>query len=355
MLAPMNAPPARIGVLLLQLGGPDRQEAVAPFLRRLFSDPDILPVPGGALVQWPLAWAIAAARAPKVRGYYRRIGGGSPLRRWTERQAELLQADLERRTDASGATLAVAVAMRYAPPFTAEALDRLQNCDALLALTLFPQYSLATTGSSLGELARVRRRRHDQRPLIVIDRWFDARDYWAALAARIRTAVAQLPSAARPRSLILWSAHGLPQRIVDRGDPYVAEIEDTVRGTMAMLGDLGLPYRLAFQSRTGPIRWTRPATDQVIREEGAGGRRAMVVVPVSFVSDHIETLYEIDLLYGEEARKHGITSFVRVDSFNDGADLTAVLGRLAAERLAAAGWIGAPAHPPAAERPLAGR
>jgi ferrochelatase len=340
MLAPMNAPPASIGILLLQLGGPDSQEAVEPFLRRLFSDPDIIPVPGGPGVQHLLAWAIARARSPKVRGYYRRIGGGSPLRRWTERQGELLQAELGRRAPGE-ASIRVAVAMRYAPPFTEDALDRLRDAEALLALTLFPHYSVATTGSSLKELEQVRHRRGDSRPLVAIDRWFDAPDYCQALAARIRAAAALIPPALRGESLLLWSAHGLPQKIVDRGDPYVSEIQATVAKTMAELSDLGLPHRLSFQSRTGPIRWTRPATEQVIREEAARGRRGMVVVPVSFVSDHIETLYEIDLLYGEEARRLGIVHFERIDSFNDGADLTAVLARLAEERLRGAGWIGA--------------
>jgi ferrochelatase len=332
MLAPMNAPPAKVGILLLQLGGPDTQEAVEPFLRRLFSDPDIIPVPGGPRVQGALGWLIARGRAPRVRGYYARIGGGSPLRRWTERQAELLQQAL------GPGGPQVAVAMRYAPPFTADALDRLADADALLALTLFPQYSVATTGSSLSELARVRDQRRDQRPLVAVDRWFDAPDYHAALAARIRAAAAKLPAAAREKSLILWSAHGLPQKIVDRGDPYVHEIHATVAGTMALLGDLGLHHRLAYQSRTGPIKWTGPATDEVIREEAARGRRGMIVVPVSFVSDHIETLYEIDLLYGEEARRLGIEHFIRIESFNDGADLTAVLARLVTERLAAESW-----------------
>ena len=328
MLRAMNAP--RVGILLLQLGGPDTQEAVEPFLRRLCSDPDIIPVPGGPRVQGALGWLIARARSPKVRGYYARIGGGSPLRKWTERQAELLQQAL------GGPQ--VAVAMRYAPPFTDDALDRLASADRLLALTLFPQYSVATTGSSLAELARVRGQRGDQRPLVTIDRWAAAPDYWAALADRIRAAAAKLPADVRPQSLILWSAHGLPQKIVDRGDPYVREIDATVAGTMALLGDLGLPHRLSYQSRTGPIQWTKPATEEVIREEAAAGRKGMVVVPVSFVSDHIETLYEIDLLYGEEAKRLGIEHFIRMESFNDGADLTAVLARLVNERLAAEGW-----------------
>ena len=133
---------------------------------------------------------------------------------------------------------------------------------------------------------------------------------------------ATLPAGVRDGALILWSAHGAAGE--DRGaggDPYVAHIEATVAGTMAQLADLGLPHRLSYQSRTGPIRWTGPATDEVIREEAARGRRALIVVPVSFVSDHIETLYEIDILYAEEARRRGIETFVRMESFNSGVDL----------------------------------
>ncbi len=334
--------PRSIGVILLQLGGPERLEAVAPFLRNLFSDPDIIPVPGGPAVQRPLAWLISAVRSPKVRGYYARIGGGSPLRCWTEAQARNLEAELARRTGGgSGAPrFRVAVAMRYWHPFTAEALDTVADADHLLALSLFPHYSLATTGSSLKELVAVRARRGDQRPLVVIEHWYDSPAYLAALAARVRAAVTRLTPEGRTGALILWSAHGLPQKIIDRGDPYVEHIKASVAGAMAHLADLGLPHRLAYQSRTGPIRWIGPATEEVIREEAAGGRRALVIVPVSFVSDHIETLYEIDLLYGEEARRLGITEYVRMESFNEAADLTHVLAGLIEERLGREGWLG---------------
>ena len=340
----MSAPdaPRRIGVLLLQLGGPDRISAVTPFLENLFSDPDIIPVPGGPRIQRPLARLIARARTRKVEGYYRQIGGGSPLRRLTELQADHLAAELVRRSVAGGPEFQVAVAMRYWEPDTAAALDRVAGADALLALTLFPHYSRATTGSSLKELALVREGRSDRRPLVTVDRWFDAPDYLLALAERIRAAAGTLPAEVRDGALILWSAHGLPEKIVAAGDPYVEHIDATVAGTMAQLADLGLPHRLSYQSRTGPIRWTGPATDEVIREEAVRGRRALIVVPVSFVSDHIETLYEIDILYAEEARRRGIETFVRMESFNGGVDLTRVLARLVEEAARAAGWLAVP-------------
>jgi len=337
--------PRSIGVILLQLGGPERLEAVAPFLKNLFSDPDIIPVPGGPAVQKPLAWLISTVRAPRVRRLYAQIGGGSPLRCWTEVQARNLEAELTRRAASRlgprAPSVRVAVAMRYWHPFTEEALAAVSGAEALLAVSLFPHYSIATTGSSLKELARLRAANGDERPFAVLEHWYDAPSYLEALVARIRTAVDRLTPEGRAGGLILWSAHGLPQKIIDRGDPYVTHIEATVAGTMARLADLGLPHRLAYQSRTGPIKWIGPATEEVIREEATHGRRALVVVPVSFVSDHIETLYEIDLLYGDEARRLGIQEYVRMDSFNEAADLTGVLAGLVEERLAAVGWMDA--------------
>jgi ferrochelatase len=338
--------PRTVGIVLLQLGGPERLPDVAPFLRNLFADPDIIPAPGGSRLRRALAWLIGTLRAHKARGTYRRIGGGSPLRRLTEEQAHRLEAELGHRVAARGPidqVFRAAVAMRYWHPFTGEALDRLAAADALIALSLFPHYSSATTGSSLAELGRERARRGDTRPLAVIDRWFDAPDYVDALAARVRRAMDRLSPEGRTGALILWSAHGLPQKLVDAGDPYVSHVEATVAGVMARLADLGLPHRLGYQSRTGPIRWTGPGTEKVLREEAARGRRAVVMVPVSFVSDHVETLYEVDLLFGEEARRLGIREYVRTESFNDGADLTAVLARLVEERAAREGWIAAAA------------
>jgi ferrochelatase len=332
--------PRIVGILLLQLGGPEKLDQVAPFLRTLFSDRDLIPLPGGPLGQRAFAWLIGTLRAPKVRGYYRRIGGGSPLRRLTEHQGLNLEAELERRAQSRGETIRfrVAVAMRAWHPFTDEALDQLQAAETLMALPLFPHFSAATTGSSLKELERVRAHRGDRRPLAVIEHWYDDSGYLDALASRVRQAVGRLSPAGRAAGFILWSAHGLPQSFIERGDPYVRHIEATVAGVMARLADLGLPHRLGYQSRTGPLNWTGPGTDEVLREEAARGRRAVVMVPVSFVSDHIETLYEIDLLFHERAREFGITEYVRSESFNEGADLTAVLARLVEDRMAHEGW-----------------
>lgn len=333
--------PRSVGILLLQLGGPETLAQVAPFLRQLFSDHDLIPLPGGPLGQRGLAWLIGTLRAPRVRGFYRQIGGGSPLRRLTEEQARRLESELDTRARARGdAThFTVAVAMRAWHPLTEEALEKLTQADALLALSLFPQFSAATTGSSLRELARVRERRGDRRPLGVIKDWFDDPGYLDALAERVRQAVARLSPAGKDEAFILWSAHGLPERFVAAGDPYVRHIEATVAGAMSRLKDLGLPHRLGYQSRVGPLRWTAPGTDAVLREEARRGRRAVVMVPVSFVSDHVETLYEIDILFAGIARELGFTEYVRSESFNAGADLTAVLARLVDEHIAGEGWI----------------
>ncbi len=333
--------PRTVGILLLQLGGPQTLAEVAPFLRSLFSDHDLIPLPGGPIGQRALAWLIGTLRAPRVRGYYRQIGGGSPLRRLTAEQAQNLIAELGRRAGAIGSgaiKFRVAVAMRAWHPFTEEALDQLVDADALLALPLFPQFSAATTGSSLRELERIREQRSDRRPLAVIEHWHDNPRYLEALASRIRQAVARLSPAAKKHAFILWSAHGLPQSFVERGDPYVRQIEATVTGAMSSLGDLGLPHRLGYQSRTGPLRWTGPGTDEVLQEEAARGKHAVVMVPVSFVSDHIETLYEIDILFRDKAKDAGFTEYVRSESFNGGADLTAVLADLVEEELERKGW-----------------
>jgi ferrochelatase len=228
--------------------------------------------------------------------------------------------------------------MRSWHPLTDEALDRLAAAEALVALPLFPQFSTATTGSSLKELDRVRERRGDRRPLAVIEHWHDDPSYLDALAARVRQAAGRLSPSGRQHAFILWSAHGLPQSFTERGDPYVSHIETTMSGAMSRLADLGLPHRLSYQSRTGPLRWTGPGTEEVLREEAARGRRAVVMVPVSFVSDHIETLYEIDLLFRERAQEFGITEYVRSDSFNEGDDLTAVLAGLVEDRIARENW-----------------
>lgn len=301
----------KTGILLLNLGGPDTLGAVRPFLTRLFSDREIIRLPGGPVGQWFLGRIIAAARTKEVQENYRRIGGGSPIVRWSTLQGEGMAARLRAR----GHDVEFALCMRYWNPDTDAALDRLESSGAerLLSLTLYPHYSMATTGSSVAELLRVMKRRKTKLPLARIDEWYDHPAYLDALAARIRDALAAFPAGATPT--LLFSAHGLPKHFIDDGDPYVRHIEVTRQGLLARLPSL--PHVLAYQSRVGPVEWIGPSTDEMIGRLARDGVKDVCAVPISFVSDHIETLYEVDMLYGDQARKAGIVNFRRPEGLND--------------------------------------
>jgi ferrochelatase len=320
------------------MGGPDSLEAVQPFLRNIFSDRDIIQLPGGALLQRPFARLIARLRAPEVSENYARIGGASPIGATTAAQASGLAAELEAR----GHPMPVAVAMRYWHPFTDEALTELAAAGVgrLVVLSLYPHFSWATSGSSLNELMRVHARRGLDLRMTVVDRWYDHPGYLDALARRVRETVTGLglrleDPAVRSTVLVLWSAHGLPKRFIDRGDPYVRHVDATLRGVVQRLADLGLEHRLGYQSRTGPVQWIGPGTEEVLAGAYADGYRHVVFVPVSFVSDHIETLYEIEMLFGDEARALGYQTVARVPAFDAAPDFVALLADLVMERLGA--------------------
>ena len=305
----------RYGVLLFNLGGPDTLDDVEPFLVRLFSDRDIVELPLGALFQPLFARLIARVRGPSVRRNYASIGGGSPQLRLTRAQAEALSV----RLGGTSAPVPVAIAMRYWRPDTQTALGELVRAGVtrIVTLTLYPHYSRATTGSSERELLRVLARPEWTGRFRVggIDRFPEEPSYIGALAATVRDALAGFPEGARFRVHLLFSAHGLPQRFVDAGDPYVRETEATVRALLARLA-LPNPHALAYQSRTGPVKWTSPGTEEVLRDLGARGVREVLVVPVSFVSDHIETLYELDQLFAGAARRAGIADYRRSAALN---------------------------------------
>ena len=254
---------------------------------------------------------IACGRTKEVQENYRKIGGGSPIVRWSTLQGR----GLVDRLRARGHDVEFALAMRYWNPTSDEALRELdeRKVDRLLALTLYPHHSVATTGSSVAELRRAMKRRGTRLPLDVIDRWYDHAGYVRALALRAQAALAEFPEGARPT--ILVSAHGLPKHFVDDGDLYCEHIQATMRDVLAHLPPL--PNVLAYQSRVGPVPWIGPSTDQVIDQLAGSGVQDVLVIPISFVSDHIETLYEVDLLYGDQARRRGIRSFRRIDSLND--------------------------------------
>lgn len=309
-------------VLLLNLGGPASEKAVGPFLRSLFSDPMIIQLPGGGLVRPALARLIAAARAPKVRRYYRAIGGGSPLLRLTEAQSVALTHELGRRGREG---VVVRPVMRYTEPRAHTVLSHLREAGIreAIALPLYPQECMATTGSSLADLERARGKIDPGLKLFVIRGFHDHPGYIDAVAGRVAHSLRGLDDGERSRAILLFSAHGVPENLSRRGDPYIAQVHETVEAILARIDWRG-PRRLAFQSRTGPVRWVGPGTDEVLVE--LAGAEAVVVVPVSFVSDHIETLYEIDILYAALARRLGIRRFVRTESLNS---VPAFIGALA--------------------------
>ncbi len=317
-----------LGVALLNMGGPGGPGEVRAFLRALFSDRDLIRLPGGPALQGVFAILIAALRTRKVQGNYRRIGGGSPLLDLTRRQAE----GLRRALAARGVPAAVEPLMRYTRPRAVDALRALRRAgaDALVAVSLYPQFSRATTGSSLADLERAAVDSGLFPRRSVVDRYPEHPGYLEAVAERVREGLAGFPEERRGRVVLLFSAHSLPERAVREGDPYVAEIERTVAGVRARL-PAEQPWRLGFQSRTGPVRWVGPDTAEVLRDLGREGVREVLVVPAAFVSDHIETLYEIDLLFAEDARAAGIADFRRAPSLNDSPTFAAALADLVLE------------------------
>ena len=303
----------RVGVLLLNLGGPDRLEDVRPFLYNLFSDPEIirLPVPW---LQSPLAWLISTSRAKKSQANYQQIGGGSPLRRITEEQARALQKQLSQH----GQDAEVYVGMRYWHPFTEEAVAQVKRdgIDKLVVLPLYPHFSISTSGSSFRLLEDLWQEDSALQKInyTVIPSWYDSPGYLEAMADLIAQKLDQL---ANPdQAHVFFSAHGVPVSYVEEvGDPYQREIEACAQLIMQRLGRPNA-YTLAYQSRVGPVEWLKPYTEDAIKELAEKGVQDLVVVPLSFVSEHIETLQEIDMEYREVAEEAGIERFSRVPALN---------------------------------------
>jgi ferrochelatase len=331
--------PAPIGVLLFNLGGPDTLAAVEPFLVRLFSDREIIELPGGAALQPLLARIIAKARGRSVRRNYAQIGGGSPQLRLTRAQA----AALEQRLNApGGAPYRVVVGMRYSEPFVDEALDALSiaGVQRVVTLTLFPHWSKATTGSSRSELDRTIAAYPRLYPFEFahVDCYPEDPLYLDALTDTVRRGLERFAPEARGQVVLLFSAHGLPQKFIDAGDPYAAQIEATRQGVLARLG---APNRhvLGYQSRTGPVVWQGPGTEELLDRLGAEGVRHVLVVPLSFVGDHIETLYEVDILYKAHALACGIREYRRSEALNTHPTYIEALAGLVERSAAAAGWL----------------
>lgn len=299
----------RLGVLLLNLGGPDKLEDVRPFLYNLFSDPEIIRLPS-PLLQAPLAWLISSLRAKQSQQNYKKIGGGSPLRRITEAQAQALRTQLVQ----NGHEAQVYVGMRYWHPFTEEAIAQIKKdkIEELVVLPLYPQFSISTTGSSFRLLDRIWKTDPELQKIkyTVVPSWYDNSWYLQSMANLIATKLDQVKDPSKAH--VFFSAHGVPVSYIEEaGDPYQKEIEACAALIMQKLNRPN-PYKLAYQSRVGPVEWLQPYTDVAIEELAAQGVKELVVVPISFVSEHIETLEEIDMEYREIAEHAGIETFARV-------------------------------------------
>jgi ferrochelatase len=323
-----------IGLVVMNLGGPDSLDDVEPFLRRLFGDPDVIQLGWLSFLQPLLARAIAKRRGPLSRAAYQQIGGRSPIRAETTAQADAVAAELARR----GVAVKPVVAMAAWHPFADEALGALgaEGIDRAVALPLYPHESRATTGSSLNQLEEARAHRGGIE-IAAIKRYPDADGYVRAVMERFEEAVATLPAEHRQTAPVLFSAHGLPESYIKRGDPYLDDVRITVETVTRRLG-LGPRARLCFQSRVGPQRWLGPTTEATLDELAAAKTPAVVVVPIAFTGEHIETLQEIDILYKERAQKAGIVHFARARTVGCHPAFIAALADLVEATVHARGW-----------------
>jgi ferrochelatase len=316
----MANPTRRVGVVLFQLGGPDTPGAIEPFLFNLFCDPEIIDFPFARIGRKPLAKLISTTRAKKVQHHYSAIGGASPIRRFTEQQARALQAKLAE----DGLDASCFVAMRYWHPFTAEAIEqfRAAECDEVVLLPLYPQYSSTTTGSSLNEWRRLF---HDHVPSHCIETFYRHPLYLDALVEKVDEALARFADS--DSAEIVFSAHSVPVSVIAKGDPYQRHIEETVELLMQR-GRWRNRFRLCYQSKVGASKWLQPSLRRTIRDLAAQRVGEICVVPIAFVSDHVETLGEIAHEARAEAAALGIEQFEMTSGLNDSPTFIAALADL---------------------------
>lgn len=319
------------GIVMMNLGGPKNLDEVGPFLLKLFEDREIIQLP----VQRYLGPFIAKRRTPKVRKLYEGIGGGSPILHWTEEQGK----GMCERLDAMSPDTAphkFYVAFRYVDPFSEDALKQMKadGVKRAVAFTQYPQFSCSTTGSSLNELWRAARRLGLQEAFewSVIDRWPTHPRFIEAMTKTVRDGLQMFDEKDRDDTLLLFSAHSLPMDVINRGDAYPQEIGASVHEVMKRL-DFSHEYLLCYQSDVGPVPWLGPSTEEVIKNLGKKKRKNVLVVGIAFTSDHIETLSEIDIEYGELAHEVGITNFKRAPALNGEPLFQDALAEVVAEHL----------------------
>jgi len=293
-------------VVLFQLGGPDSLDAVQPFLYNLFCDPDIIDIPGAFLFRKRLAKIISTRRAPVVKELYRKIGKRSPILKHTMLQAQSLKSSLSVR----GTPVDVHIAMRYWHPMTDVTIQTLieNKTERVVLLPLYPHYCKATTGSSVNEWNRAIKRMNARFDSRLIEPYYDHPLYIEALVERIGIALRRVPEKDRGMVHLVFSAHGTPLKLVRDGDPYSHHIRRTYELVIEK-GNFGLTHHLCFQSKVGPQKWLEPSLLQTIDRLAHEKVSHMIVVPIAFVTDHIETLSEINMEAKTEAKKLGIKYF----------------------------------------------
>jgi len=316
----------RVGIVLFQLGGPDTLEAIQPFLYNLFCDPDIIDFPFARIGRKALAKLISTTRARKVQHHYSTIGGGSPIRRNTERQARALERELR----GQGVDAHCFVAMRYWHPFTREAIAQVEaaECDEVVLLPMYPQYSSTTTGSSLNEWNRLFR---DDIPVHCVETFYRNTIYLDSVVQRVNQALARFSQQDRPE--IVFSAHSIPTSVIEKGDPYQRHIEETVSLVMER-GAWSNPHRLCYQSKVGASRWLQPSLTHTLRELASKKVSEVCIVPIAFVSDHVETLGEIDHEARHLAQQLGFTQFEMSAGLNDSPTFIQALSQIVQDALA---------------------
>lgn len=305
----------KIGVVLFNLGGPDSLDAVEPFLFNLFNDPDIINFPLSFLFRKRLAKLISEKRSPKIVEQYKQIGGKSPLLELSQKQANALELELNKSINSK-----VYLAMRYWHPFTDETLQQMQKdgIEKIILLPLYPQYSISTTGSSKNEWDRIIDNFPDIKKInsVLINNYHDFPTYIDSIIEGINKTLQKFPENERINVVLLFSSHGTPIKLVKQGDPYKNQIENTVKCVMER-GKFVQKHFLSFQSKVGPQKWIEPKTPVVIEKLANESVKYLLIIPIAFVSDHLETLFEIGIEFRHLAKEKGIIQFEVMQGLND--------------------------------------
>lgn len=317
----------KIGIVVLNLGGPDSIEAIEPFLYNLFCDPDIFNLPFG---QKLFAKIISNRRAPKVAEEYKLIGGKSPINEWTEKQRSMLENKV--RNENPNVHIDVLTAMRYWNPLTKETAECVERneYDKVILLPLYPHFSISTTGSSFNEWKRVFK--GDMSKVTYIEPYYEQENYINAINERIDQTLLKFREEIRSNVQIVFSAHGTPMSMVRNGDLYSIHIKSTVDKVMSMR-NYSHEHHLCYQSKVGPVKWLTPGTDTMIKQLSEKDKKHLLIVPISFVSDHVETLFELDIEYRHVADEVNIESYIVMEGLNDSETFIQALSEIVSKEI----------------------